>query len=436
MKQLLTQSKYNYIIDRQERTYWFNAVSRSYLVVERALSDKLLSILNTDVSLLAGKSPKLYKQLLDECFIVENGIDETDIVRERYRKTVESKDYHIIIMPTLNCNYKCWYCIQDHIDTKMSEHTMDALRRHIDHMINEEHILSLHMDWFGGEPFMYFKDVVEPITSYAKSRCVEAGIPLTITTTTNAYYLTEEIHETLDLLGFSDFQITLDGARDAHNKVKFSEGLDSAFDRALHNINGLLSATKKASISLRINYTSENLEERIVEQINDIIEPQNRNRVSVFFRKVWQEKIDRDRSATIGFLLNKLHESGYHVQSLDLFWGFIPCYTERKYFNTINYNGHVLKCTANNDMYSETPIGQLQDDGRIVWRDGYLEEFHKPRFENEACIKCKQLPLCMGPCCNKSEDKFVCEKTVMDRSIEEKIVNFVEISDGIKSPTM
>ncbi len=36
----------------------------------------------------------------------------------------------------------------------MSEQTMESLKKHIDYMINEEHIPSLHIDWFGGEPFM------------------------------------------------------------------------------------------------------------------------------------------------------------------------------------------------------------------------------------------------------------------------------------------
>jgi uncharacterized protein len=422
-------SKYNYIIDKQENTYWFNGVSRSYIIIEKNLSDKLISILDTDSDILREKSPKLYQQLAENNFIIEDGIDETDIIREKYRKAIDSKDYHIVIMPTLNCNYKCWYCIQDHIDTKMGEHTIEAVKKHIDYMISKHHITSLHIDWFGGEPFMFFEEVVEPISAYAKTRCEAADIPAILTTTTNAYYLTKDIHGIIDTLGFSLFQITLDGVRDIHNSVKFSDNVVSAFDLALQNIDDLLSTTKNPTITLRLNYTSDNLDEKIVEQINDIIRPENRRRINVYFRKVWQEETDKDRSVIIGSLLNKFSESGYHAESLDCFGGFIPCYTDRKYFNTINYNGHVLKCTANNDMYSDVPIGQLQSDGTITWKDGFLEKFHKPRFENGICVKCKELPICMGPCCNKDEEKFICHKSFLDRTIEEEIINFVEISE-------
>lgn len=43
--------------------------------------------------------------------------------------------------------------------------------------------------------------------------------------------------------------------------------------------------------------------------------------------------------------------AGYRVNRLDIIWDFVPCYANRKYYNAINYNGDVLKCTACNDLY-------------------------------------------------------------------------------------
>ncbi len=97
--------------------------------------------------------------------------------------------------------------------------------------------------------------------------------------------------------------------------------------------------------------------------------------------------------------------------------------------NTINYNGHVMKCSANDELHCETPPGMLQKDGSIIWREGFLEEFHSPRFENGICIKCKELPICMGPCGNQIGQEFVCNKMGEDQSIEERIINFVEVSE-------
>lgn len=36
-------------------------------------------------------------------------------------------------------------------------------------MLEVEKIESLHLDWFGGEPFMYFSQVISPLSNYAKN---------------------------------------------------------------------------------------------------------------------------------------------------------------------------------------------------------------------------------------------------------------------------
>ena len=41
----------------------------------------------------------------------------------------------------------------------------------------------------------------------------------------------------------------------------------------------------------------------------------------------------------------------------------------------------------------------LNQDGSITWKDKLLSElFAHSTFDNERCLKCKSLPICMGPC--------------------------------------
>lgn len=162
-------------------------------------------------------------------FIIEDSFNELDYLRSKYAEAVNNKNYFLVILPTLNCNYSCWYCIQTHIPSKMSLETISAIKEHIKNMVEVEKIDSLHLDWFGGEPFLYFSQVIQPISEYAMEICHRNNTPFLNSATTNGFFLKREIHETLGKLCFKQFQITLDGNREFHDKVKFTKSCDSTF---------------------------------------------------------------------------------------------------------------------------------------------------------------------------------------------------------------
>lgn len=110
-------------------------------------------------------------------------------------------------------------------------------------------------------------------------------IPYSTTATTNGYYLLPKICPDLVTLGFKRFQITLDGPKEQHDKVKFQNNCPSAFTHVLNNIEYILSNSSSIEILLRINYTEENLDQIIVEEVNQIISPQNRCKVRVMPKK-------------------------------------------------------------------------------------------------------------------------------------------------------
>lgn len=124
-----------------------------------------------------------------------------------------------------------------------------------------------------------------PICEYAQKLCAQKQIPYSTTATTNGYYLLPKICPDLVTLGFKRFQITLDGPKEQHDKVKFQNNCPSAFTHVLNNIEYILSNSSSIEILLRINYTEENLDQIIVEEVNQIISPQNRCKVRVMPKK-------------------------------------------------------------------------------------------------------------------------------------------------------
>jgi uncharacterized protein len=66
--------------------------------------------------------------------------------------------------------------------------------------------------------------------------------------------------------------------------------------------------------------------------------------------------------------------------------------------------------------------GILQDDGIIKWNENVLSALYaKAPFENERCLNCKHLPLCLGTCtqymknnkCMMNDSEISCEQFII-----------------------
>lgn len=423
----MKESFYNYVLYDGSWGYWYNALTGFYFRLSINVSKKLQSLLHSrDVNSLRV-FPSLLEKLIECGFIIEDEVNELDIIRSKHNKAVNNKQYFLVILPTLNCNYNCWYCIQEHIPTIMQSNVMEAVCNHISYMINEEHIESLHLDWFGGEPFMYFERIIKPISEYAIKLCLDKDIPFINSATTNGYFINNKISAQLSELKFSQFQITLDGERKFHDKVKYTKGCASAFDYVLRNINQLLNDNPSIRVFLRINYTHDTLTKNIVNEVSSKIELKNRERIIITPKKVWQEKSDKGFVSTLVEILDLFEINGFKVSRRDVSYTFLPCYVNQQYYNSISYNGNVIKCTACDDLYSDSPYGKLQPDGTIAWVDHYNDKCIVPTFETEQCLKCKKLPTCMGPC---PRDYMLglkrCKYDAMDEDFEKALVDYLK----------
>lgn len=388
------------------------------------LSRKVESIINSSAKF--ELLPKVFMdKLLSGGFLVHDETNELDIIRARNEEAINKKDYLLIILPTLNCNYKCWYCIQDHIPSRMSQETIESIKTHIDYMVNVERITSLQIEWFGGEPFMYFNQIINPICEYAKHICAKHDIPYITSATTNGYFLSPKKVHDIKRLGFTRFQITLDGPKTEHDKVKFQQNCASTFVHVLNNIENILNNSENILILLRINYTEENLSCQIVDDVNKIVSPTNRHRIQIILKKVWQETVNKERYNNVSTLLYLFETSGYKVNRLDFVLDFVPCYANKKYYNAINYNGDVLKCTACNDLYDKQLHGTIKVDGSIMWNSDFIAKYKAKSFENTECLVCKYLPICMGICPRDYGNTSYCKFKGMDMKIEDAIVNYI-----------
>ena len=67
----------------------------------------------------------------------------------------------------------------------------------------------------------------------------------------------------------------------------------------------------------------------------------------------------------------------------------------------INYDGTIHKCNGRT-LTAQTQYGNLLEDGTLEMDESLVaKRIGKSTFEQPECLKCKMLPMCMGPCSQK-----------------------------------
>lgn len=397
-------SYYNIIVDHPIYKVMYNTMSNSVICFTKTEYEEI-KILLEDLNEFEKSYPSLFSAMKEAGFIIDN-YNELNLIKLRNRlSTFEDGFYHLTINPTLDCNLKCWYCSTEYKNAKhqgaMSDETIDAVKKHIKYVIEKQKARHLHLDWFGGEPLMYFYDIMKPIAKETIELCKSNNVMFSHHVTTNSVCMTGKmIHEFAELQ-LQSYQIPLDGNEKHHNTIKYTDDKSGTFKKIISNINMLAEIIPNVKITLRINYDKQTLYG--IEDIIPLISDNAKKHILVDFQRVWQVVCDKRDFAQLGKVKKIFIENGLNSD----FWAYQPgyfnrCYSDRFHHYAINYDGNVFKCTAQ-DYGKDKIIGNLLPDGSILWNMELLGDlFAHSTFDNDRCLQCKSLPICMGPCIIKN----------------------------------
>jgi uncharacterized protein len=358
--------------------------------------DNYTTLTQKELATVQKENPTLFSAMCKLGIIIPNDFEELDYVKAMNREAIFDKNqYRLTINPTLECNFHCWYCYENHPIGRMSGETMNAVVNHVKQQIQENNIQSLILDWFGGEPLLYFDEVMYPVSKKIQ-KLLSKRIHFLGSTTTNGYLINPQRAEQFKEIGLTNFQITLDGDEETHNKIRFLKGKKGSFQTIINNIN-LLSEYEKNSIMVRINYTEETLKN--INTIVNYFSEKAKEKINIHFQQVWQDSINQYLSADENKEYFK--SIGYNVQPFELNTGYHVCYADKLNEAVINYDGRVFKCTARNfTIHPED--GLLLPTGEIDWKkSNHAKRFGNATFENPHCLNCNFVPVCMGPCSQK-----------------------------------
>ncbi|HJH47310.1 radical SAM/SPASM domain-containing protein [Bacteroides hominis] len=424
-------SRYNIAVEYDDGVLLYNTLSNKILPIS-AKDYAVIETLMENLLTFQSRFPNLYVAFRHSGFIVDSDFDELAYLKLQNKRCIfMNRDYHLTINPTLDCNLKCWYCSLEYAGAKfnrerMSDEVVDSLNKHIALLMTQQKADSVLLDWFGGEPLIYFDEVVKKVSDYALSVAAKSKVKIKQQITTNATLLNKDRIYYMKDANFDFFQISMDGNERRQNLIKHYSDKRGTYSDVVNNINLLTEINPAISICLRINYDKQTLK-NVKEIINDF-SGKTKKCIMVSFQKVWQIPFTAEMSELL-IETKKIFEMAGIRSS---YWKYKPfqfrcCYADNYNYYVVNYDGRIFKCSAR-DYSEELVIGNLQTSGEVNWNHGILSKmFLKATFENECCENCQALPLCMGPCIQKNYDALVNKKRLscMYDSVEHSLSSYV-----------
>lgn len=203
----------------------------------------------------------IIKVLMDRGYLTElDSEGEIKILKKvsAVYENVESKELAVTIIPTYNCNFRCPYCYELRLyengnkwmQRNMDIETVDKIFDYLDEMEKFGKIIrTIYL--YGGEPLLSEnRELVEHIVEKSATKNYKISV------ISNGY----DLSSYLDLVSsekLSDFQITLDGIGEIHDKRRKHMNGDKTYGRTLMLIDDLLE--RGANVSVRSNIDMDNI---------------------------------------------------------------------------------------------------------------------------------------------------------------------------------
>lgn len=391
-------SKYNFLFQMENQQILYNVNSDGIILLDAELVNFIKSY-RDNVDRLEQIHRHLFDEMKRQGMIVPIECDEAEeVINNWKKKDNDLTRFTLTILPTLDCNLRCWYCYEEHKKgSNMSEKTFASICRLVDRILACEELKIFNLDFYGGEPLLVFNKTVYPLCQYISEECEKHGKKMTLHFTTNGVLLTDEVRRkllTLKLCKRPAFQITMDGNKEMHNRSKCTASGKPTFDIVIRNIKATL--RDGMPVNNRFNYTSKTIDSfRDLLDVYKDLTAEEKALLSFDFQQVWQENHMKDDQEKAFRYAGDFIKEGYAVSTSKLF-NKSRCPQEFNNNVSVNYDGCIYKCTAVNPTEGNRD-GLLLSDGSICWEKSY-NKWKEVKYGNETCRRCKLFPLYHGGC--------------------------------------
>jgi uncharacterized protein len=313
---------------------------------------------------------------------------------------------HLIILPAgTACNCCCVYCGQDHHGKGMTwDHEGQAILKFIEGRAPK----TLHIEFFGGEPLLaesFILRLCDEVNQLAQRTEMEFAGSMT----TNGTLLNVDTFKALLAQGVREYQITLDGKEDHHNRQRPLASGANSYQQTLGNLMAIKDVENEDFIiDVRMNFDSLSGRADLISQhlleIKEWVGTDDRFRIRFRPAFDWSGNIEtknlcskmQAKNSTAEF--NTIaQQMGFQMADVDM-WsvGGHACYAGRSNSFVIEPGLVVKKCTVSEDAYNY--VGCISSAGSFVenknwglWTGGTAQD--------EKCQSCQWQPTCLGIGC-------------------------------------
>ena len=372
--------------------------------------------------------------LLKKGMIVEKETDEVEEVLTQKNNYLREKTLFLMILPTEQCNFRCAYCYESYARGKMSEETIDGIKKFVSE--NIWRFEGLTVSWFGGEPLLA-TDIIEELSLFFVDICKKNKITYYSNITTNGYFLTEKNWKILKKSRITSLQISIDGLKETHDKQRYLINRKGTWETIIENLLFFKEHIKTGTIRIiiRVNITKTIFEKReeIIGYMQNVFG--NDPRFSFFYHLAQDWGNANDPSILDDYcdeeefyeFLKTAAENGLRLDVHDsfLFPGSRICYAAKENAFVITSDGAIRKCTE----YLYEPENYIAN---ITEKLPYEELLAKNEYWNcidieldNDCLICNKLPLCYGLVC-PAASKRGAKACGYDISNIESLLSYIE----------
>jgi len=363
------------------------------------------TIISEDNSILGGLECYSY---LKEHWFLSDSMDDDISMYKLFRDHIKYSDEIVsfIIHTNYTCNLKCEYCYQNQLESnkKMSIEIVYDVIKFINEILDYTEPKTIDLCFIGGEPLTE----INTISKICNNMALHNDVNVIKSIITNGTLLNDKIVEILEQQKFGTVQITMDGDRANHNKLRISKDGRGTYDLILKN---LIKYNKRIPITLNINLNSSNYE-----KIEFLLEDIKKNNICVDI--VFSEIFDHCNS-----LYNKKIKYGSniwletHSKAMEYGCKFNPFYKNtdflcdlyRKNSFIIGPEGDLFKCLSGVGL-DEYKIGNINSyfTPSTEIKQSQFIEYNRLKTD---CYSCQYKVVCGVNCHFKHKNRdFICYK--------------------------
>jgi len=397
--QTLKPSYYNFFFAHPQNAQQhiaYNAYTNALAVIDADKYDALQSFIENGDDL---SDDDFRAQLKRSGFLIDDDVNELERIRFKMLKSRYNTDaFQLTITVTADCNFACAYCYEKEVikHEYMTTETADKIFEIVKMQMPKISLLDVH--WYGGEPLLNM-DIILYLSEKFITLCKEHNVQYKARMVTNGYLLSSEYIEQINASQISMLQITIDGDKEIHDRMRPLLSGEGSYDVIMKNI--AENIDQLPQISLRINVDKNNTDaaKKVSQQIKD------NGWSHKVFPYLGRIRVDLDDESFTNcycgseFSLEELkymHE--LDKDSMSQYPRLKHNYCGADCINslTLSANGDIYKCWKDIGIVKNR-VGALsmsQLDNERLFFDYMLYD----PTTNETCSQCKYLPLCMGGC--------------------------------------